>query len=67
MKLEQWMSEVSVSDKVLAEMIGVDRSSVSRLRRGKHFPSPTTMVAISQVTAGLVMPNDFYEIAALDD
>jgi transcriptional regulator with XRE-family HTH domain len=60
MKLEQWMAKTETSDEVLAEMISLDRSSVSRIRRGKQLPSRATMEAISRVTGGAVTPNDFF-------
>lgn len=62
MKLETYLSERSISDATFAQAIGVDRSSISRMRRGQ-IPSKDVMVKIADATGGKVTANDFFGIA----
>lgn len=63
MTLAEWMARHGVDDDSLAEMLGVDRSTVSRIRRGKQIPSKDTMAAIVGVTGGDVEPNAFFGLS----
>lgn len=62
--LGRYLRDRDLSDDVFGAMIGLDRSSVSRLRRGAQMPRAATMRAIIKHTAGEVKANDFYGIAA---
>lgn len=57
------MTETGTSDDALAAQIGVDRTTVSRIRRGTRLPSADLMRRISDATAGAVMANDFIHAA----
>jgi DNA-binding transcriptional regulator YdaS (Cro superfamily) len=50
--LDAWMTARGVSDKVLADQIGRDPQTISRLRRGRHFASPETARRIEAATHG---------------
>ncbi|MCW2405065.1 DNA-binding transcriptional regulator YdaS (Cro superfamily) [Sphingobium sp. B1D7B] len=64
MTLAQYLSASNLKDADFALMIGVDRSTVTRMRNGTQIPTPTVMQAIVEKTSGKVLPNDFYGIAA---
>lgn len=53
------MIETETSDEALAARLDVDRSTISRIRRGKRMPSPEMMQRIRQATSGAVTANDF--------
>lgn len=59
MKLEQYLELTKQSDAAFAELIGLEKSTVWRIRNGKVFPSWRTMQAIERATGGAVQPNDF--------
>lgn len=65
MKLETYLSANKISDAKFAEMIGVDRSSVSRMRSKGQIPSKDAILAIARVTGGEVTANDFFGIASV--
>src|SRR4051812_17806714 len=58
MQLSDYLSAKSIGDADFAAAIGVDRSIVNRIRRGKHTPSLRTMHRIVQATAGAVEYGD---------
>lgn len=64
MTLSEWMEANGISDEGLAEKLEIDRSTVSRFRRGKLMPSNDTMRRIIEVTSGSVQPNSFFGLAA---
>lgn len=59
MKLADYLSEHAITDGDFADRIGVDRSSVSRLRRGITRPDWPTIERIIAATNGAVTANDF--------
>jgi transcriptional regulator with XRE-family HTH domain len=59
MRLEDWMTATKATDQALATKLGVDRSTISRIRRGKRVPSVEIMRAIHEATSGAVSANDF--------
>lgn len=59
MKLAEYLSLSGLSDAQFANLIGRDRTSVSRLRRGETRPDWDTMQEIARHTKGAVTPNDF--------
>ena len=63
MHLADYMEANGLSDQDVAEAIGVDRSTVSRLRRGETSPSKKTRIAIREMTNGAVTADDFDEAA----
>jgi DNA-binding XRE family transcriptional regulator len=59
MKLEEWMREQDVDDDGLAAQLGVDRTTVSRIRRGRQKPSWDLVGRIVTTTGGAVKADDF--------
>ena len=53
------MTETGTSDDTLAARLEIDRTTISRLRRGKRMPSVEMMRAIWEATGGAVTANDF--------
>lgn len=64
MKLSTYLETNGLSDADFAALIGVDRSSVTRMRAGNQTPSLRTMQTIAEKTGGAVTANDFFGIAA---
>lgn len=64
MRLNEWMTETGTTDDALAALVGVDRSTISRIRRGARVPSFATMQAICEATGGRVQPNSFFGLPA---
>jgi transcriptional regulator with XRE-family HTH domain len=62
--LAEWMEENQVSDRDLAERLGVDYTSVGRIRRGVYRPSWDVLEKLFEVTGGKVTPNSFLSRAA---
>lgn len=61
MKLADYLGGKDITDEAFAEMVGCDRSTISRIRNGKHKPSAALMEAIARETGGLVQPNDYFD------
>lgn len=61
MKLSDYMAGEEIDDQALAEQLGVDRSTIFRVRKGTHKPSPTLMAEIAKLTGGAVLPNDYFD------
>lgn len=64
MKLATWMAKKRYDDEVVSAAVGVDRATISRIRRGKHKPSWPVMNQIMELTRRKVMPNDFVDDAS---
>lgn len=62
MELVAYLKERGATDADFANAIGVDRSSVTRMRNGGQVPSADVMRRIADVTDGLVTPNDFFGV-----
>jgi transcriptional regulator with XRE-family HTH domain len=62
MKLAAWMEWTCTGDEELAAKVGVGRSMISRVRRGKRLPSYQLMQAIAEATGGAVRPDDFFDL-----
>lgn len=67
MKLTDYLSQHGVSDGEFAASIGVDRSSVSRMRRGITRPDWPTIERIIEATNGSVTANDFISSPQSDE
>lgn len=63
MHLSDFMEARDLDDQTVADAIGVDRSTVSRLRRGHTYPSRKTARALREFTKGAVTADDFDEAA----
>jgi transcriptional regulator with XRE-family HTH domain len=59
MQLDVWMRLAGLDDSAVAEGAGVDRSTISRVRRGLQRPSWPLMDAIFRESRGAVRPDDF--------
>lgn len=62
MKLSDYLKANGLTDAAFAEIIGVDRSSVTRMRAGGQIPSAPVMQEIAKKTNGEVTANDFFDI-----
>jgi DNA-binding XRE family transcriptional regulator len=59
MKLREYMIQNDLADGRMASLVGIDRTSICRLRRELTRPDWNTMERLSVVTGWRVMPNDF--------
>jgi DNA-binding XRE family transcriptional regulator len=64
MHLAEWMALADLTDGKLAALVGFDRSTISRLRRGETFPSWELAAKIKEVSRGAVKADDFLPEAA---
>ena len=64
MRLSDYLRATEISDAEFALKIGVNRSTVSRLRRTNQKPTEETLAAIVRATGGTVTANDFWLVAA---
>lgn len=58
------MKLAGLTDADLAEKLGRDRSTVTRLRNGSAKPSFEVMLALERLSEGMVKPSDFAAEAA---
>lgn len=65
MNLDAYMTTAGLTDRRFAELIGVDRATVSRWRRGKIKPSWVQIARIGDVTKGKVTANDFTPVRSM--
>lgn len=63
MKFAEFQSEAGASDAEISTATGIDKSTLSRVRRGLKRPSWKVMIALARFTEGKVMPNDFLDAA----
>jgi len=59
MRLSDWMKERDCNDEALGIKLGVDRVTVSRIRRGLNRPSWELAARIKQITRGAVTADDW--------
>lgn len=64
MKLAKFMELTQLTDAELAEKLGRDRSTVTRLRNGSAKPSFEVMLALEILSEGAIRPSDFGSEAA---
>jgi transcriptional regulator with XRE-family HTH domain len=64
MRLAAYLKKHSLKDADFAERVGCDRTTILRIRRGEHKPSAALMEVIARETGGLVLPNDYFDVAA---
>jgi transcriptional regulator with XRE-family HTH domain len=58
MKLSEWMEANRLTDEQFAVRVGIDRTTLSRVRRGLKDPSASLMRRIKSVTDGAVTADD---------
>jgi transcriptional regulator with XRE-family HTH domain len=66
MTLADYLAKHGLSDATFAKDIGVDRSSVSRMRRCGQVPGPDILRLIADRTGNAVTPNDFFGVRPSD-
>ena len=59
MKLDEYLGRHAISPPKFAARVGIDPSTLWRIRKEKFRPEWKTMDAIARETDGEVMPNDF--------
>ena len=59
MTLKEWKALSGKTHSEIADLIGRNRSTITRVLRGDTLPDWETMLAILDVTNGAVTPNDF--------
>lgn len=64
MDLPTWMAKAEMSDERLAILAKVSRSTISRLRRKKHNPTPPLASALIALSAGQVTLHELYRMEA---
>jgi transcriptional regulator with XRE-family HTH domain len=62
MQISAFMTERGLRDEAMADLIGVDRSYVVKLRAGTATPSHSLMATIAEKTGGAVQPNDWFDL-----
>lgn len=62
MTLDAYIHRQRLTNAAFAASIGVDQSTIARLRAGAQMPSKVVAEAIYKVTGGEVQPNDFYNV-----
>jgi DNA-binding transcriptional regulator YdaS (Cro superfamily) len=60
MRLDEWMALHGYNDERMAELIGVNQSTVNRIRNGVQKPSGETIVKVEEATNGAVSAKDFF-------
>jgi DNA-binding transcriptional regulator YdaS (Cro superfamily) len=60
MKLHDWMALHGYDDIKMAKLVGVNQSTINRIRNGVNKPSGQTIVRVEQVTKGQVSATDFF-------
>ena len=64
MKLATYLKANAIRPAAFAELLGVDTSTVYRLKADGQIPAPDLMRKIVAATDGAVRPDDFYGLAA---
>jgi transcriptional regulator with XRE-family HTH domain len=59
--LKHYRDKVKVTLEQLGERVGVSKSYLSKIERGRQIPSLSTAAKIEKATDGAVTPNDFVE------
>lgn len=59
MKLETYLKENGLTDEAFGSLASLSQSQISRIKRGKSWPTKEAMERIFTVSNGEVTPNDF--------
>ena len=65
MTLDRFLAISNLTDAAFGSLAGISQPHVSRLRRGKAFPSRETVERIQVATQGKVKPADWYAASPL--
>ena len=60
MTLAEWMDRHGISDEQLAAELGIDRSTVSRVRRATYRPSASQIALFVKASGGKVDARTFF-------
>lgn len=60
MTFAEWMAAEEVSDEAMAAALGVDRSTISRVRRGTMLPSSALIARLVQYSGNKIDPATFF-------
>jgi transcriptional regulator with XRE-family HTH domain len=63
MTLEEWKRARGLTDEALADLLGIERSSVTKIRRGKASPSLAVIKRIRDLTGGAVTGDEWINAA----
>lgn len=67
MELDAWMAKHEISDDTLASRAGVDRSTISRIRRKKRRASPELGQKLIALSQGEVTWPELYGLPAKEE
>lgn len=59
-KLEKYLKQHKLTDAALGERVGLNQSSIWRIRRHNVVPTPATMARLISATNGFLKHSDFY-------
>lgn len=59
MNLDEWMTAKEVTDDALAAQVNADRTTISRIRRGKQRPSWELAARLVDVSGGEISADSF--------
>lgn len=60
MNLTDWLDKRGLTQDVFAGRIGMTQGAISKIARGKLWPSPSTICEIERETRGAVTASDLY-------
>lgn len=66
MKLEAYLTQKKLTAAAFGEKAGLSQSQVSRIMRGKSWPSREAVDAIFKATGGKVTAHDLYQTEAAE-
>jgi transcriptional regulator with XRE-family HTH domain len=66
MKLERYLTEKKLTAAAFGKLAGLSQSQVSRIIRGKSWPSREAVDAIFKATSGKVTAHDLYQAEAAE-
>jgi transcriptional regulator with XRE-family HTH domain len=64
MTLDQYLTELNITEDAFAKTIGESQPTIHRYRKGRIPRDPDVMEKIVAATGGKVTPNDFFGLAA---
>ncbi len=62
MKLAEWRRGARLTQSELAGKLGISSLLVSQWETGRRRPNEENLLAIAELSAQQVMPNDFYDL-----
>ncbi len=65
MKLREYRAMANLTQRALAERLSMSELSIIKYEGGTTIPSREAMLAIYEVTGGMVTPNDFFDLETI--